>query len=199
MKMQLKHPLFIFLILFSIILACMFNAYLLLNEIHKPKLPVLGQVQPFSLLDSSDKKFGSKELTGKIWVANFFFTSCGDICPRMTKNMAALNRSFELVKGISFVSFSVNPETDSPQILTQYAKKYTANTNRWHFLTGSREKITEIAVKSFKVGSIDEPIFHSAYFSLVDRNGLIRGYYQGTEQEAVNKLFHDTALLLKEK
>jgi len=94
---------------------------------------------------------------------------------------------------------SVNPEYDSPAVLKKYANKYGAVHANWHFLTGAREKIKELAVESFKVGDIKDPIFHSAKFILVDRDNQIRGYYEGTETDEVKVLFKDIALLLKEK
>jgi len=113
--------------------------------------------------------------------------------------MASLHRSFELVDGISLVSITVNPEFDSARVLKEYSKKYNANTKKWHFLTGAREEIKDLAVKSFKLGSIKEPVFHSPKFALVDRQGLIRGYYDGIQSGEISELFRDAALLLKEK
>lgn len=167
-------------------------------ESQKKPLPVLGQVRDFQLLDSKGKDFTLHQLRGKVWVADFIFTTCGDICPRMSKHMAALQRSFNLRDDVAFVSITVNPEYDSPEVLAKYAEEYQANTTHWYFLTGSREKITDLMLKSFKMGSVEEPIFHSAMFALVDRNRYIRGYYDGTKQESMNQLFHDMARVLKE-
>jgi len=113
--------------------------------------------------------------------------------------MAALHRSFALVGNVTQVSITVNPEFDSAHVLQKYAEKYKANTSKWHFLTGSRAQITELAVKSFKLGSIEEPVFHSSKFALVDRQGLIRGYYDGVQPGEVSQLFTDITVLLKEK
>ena len=110
--------------------------------------------------------------------------------------MASLSRTFERVDGITLVSITVNPEQDSPEMLALYARKFKGNGN-WHFLTGSRDAITRLAVESFKVGDIQEPIFHSAFLPLVDSNGFIRGYYDGTKQEEINRLFRDAAHLAR--
>ncbi len=185
-------------IIFTITLAIGFTIVSFYYEIHRPKLPMLGEIKPFELTDSNNMKFDSKELRGKVWIADFFFTSCSDICPMLTKHMASLNRSFELVPDIFLVSISVNPENDTPAVLKQYAQKQNAKKN-WIFLTGSRAAITDVAVNSFKLGDIKEPIFHSAHFTLVDKLGFIRGYYDGTNQEEVNQLFKDAAKLLKER
>ena len=194
------HPkkIFTILIIVSLILFCFFTYYFFAQETRRPKLPALGVVRPFTLTDAQDQSFGSDKLQGKIWIADFFFTSCSDICPMMSKHMASLQRSFDLEKNIYLVSFTVNPEHDSAAVLNNYAKKFKANTRKWIFLTGSRESITDVAVKSFKLGDIKEPIFHSSYFTLVDGYGFIRGYYDGTSQESINQLFKDTASLIKE-
>ncbi len=169
------------------------------QAVAQPPLPRLGHVADFQLLDTRGKEFGLKDLKGKVWVADFIFTTCGSICPLMTKNMAALQRSYHLVDDAAFVSISVNPEYDSPEILAQFAKQFAADTNQWHFLTGPREAITNLAVKSFKVGSVEEPIFHSAHFVLVDRQGSIRGYYEGTQTSDIEKIFKGIAQLLRER
>lgn len=192
-----KNKIIIILIIsIAAVLSFSFTVYSFVKEIKKNNLPVLGQIHSFSLIDQEGKEFQSYKLRDKVWVADFVFTTCGNICPIMSKNMAALNRSFDGVDNVRLVSITVNPEFDSPQILKSYADKQNAN-DQWIFLTGSRQAITDIAVKSFKLGDINEPIFHSAYFSLVDQNGMIRGYYDGTKAEELNKLYKDAAYLVK--
>ena len=163
-------------------------------------LPRLGKVADFTLLDQDAQPFGLKDLKNKIWVTDFIFSTCGGICPLMSKNMAQLNRSFALLQDeVGFVSFSVNPENDSPDRLKAYSKEYQANSRVWKFLTGPRQDIERLALHSFKIGSVDNIVMHSAYFVLVDRRGNIRGYYEGTEKKEIDRLFKDIALLLKEK
>ena len=186
------------IVFLNLFLFSMFTVYIFKKETQKIRLPVLGTVHDFLLYDTKAKEFQLKDLDNKIWIANFIFTTCGGICPIMSKNMAALHRSYFRENDIEVVSFTVNPENDSPEVLAQYAQKLNADTSKWHFLTGSRETITDLAVNSFKIGSVAEPIFHSGYFILIDKKAQIRGYYDGTEQEAVRKLFKDVAQLLKE-
>ena len=93
----------------------------------------------------------------------------------------------------------MNPEFDSPQILKNYQDQFKSIADNWHLLTGKREEIKEIALNSFKLGKIDEPIFHSPHFTLIDRHGSIRGYYKGTEKQEIDKLFADAAKLVKER
>ena len=176
-----------------------FSMFLFQRALKVEKLPVYGKVNNFRLLDTQAREFTLKNLRDKVWVADFMFTTCGGICPVMTKNMAALHRSFLPIDSVEMVSISVNPENDSPAVLAGFARKYHANPTKWHFLTGSREEIKQLAVKSFKVGSVDEPIFHSDRFVLVDREGNIRGYYEGTQQKSINTLFKDIAALIKER
>lgn len=165
----------------------------------KPLLPIYGQVGQFRLIDARGQPFDSARLNNKVWVTAFFFTSCSGICPIMTKNLKFLQDMYQAYPDVAFVSISVNPEQDTPQELSAYAQKYAADTDRWHFLTGSREDITKVAVQGFKVGSVDEPIFHSASFILVDRQGNIRGYYDGTNKDEVRKLSDDLLKLYSRK
>ncbi len=117
----------------------------------------------------------------------------------MTTHMASLHRSYMMVDDVRLVSISVNPDNDTPEVLAKYAKKFNANTQKWYFLTGSLSDIQKIAVKSFKLGQIDEPVFHSSFFSLVDRKGRIRGYYDSADKKNIERLFKDIARLVEEK
>jgi protein SCO1/2 len=185
------------------VLSCLFfilfTSYLFIKETRNSPLPVLGQIKPFTLTDASGQIFDSRRLNGAVWAVNFFFTTCGTICPVMTKNMAALHRSFVLEDDVYFVSVTVNPENDTPQQLREFSRRYHADSEKWFFLTGERADLTRLAVEQFKVGSVDEPIFHSASFILIDRKGQIRGYYDGTQPNEVHRLFKHLAQLLKDK
>jgi len=187
------------IVVLAVVLSIAYTIFLFSRQTERPDLPVLGQVHDFNLFDEKGKEFSLSKLQGNIWIANFFFTTCGDICPVMSKNMASLHRSFALVDHVTQVSITVNPEFDSSAVLQKYAEKYRANTSKWHFLTGTRGQITELAVKSFKMGSIEEPVFHSSKFALVDRRGSIRGYYDGVQPGEVSQLFTDITALLKEE
>lgn len=166
-------------------------------ENNRNSLPILGHVSDFTLHDTSNKEFNLSELNGKVWIACFFFTTCSDICPIMIKNMTTLNQSFSSVKDVQMVSVTVNPEQDSTDVLAGYAKKNNLNEEKWHFLTGSRDKIADLMIKSFKIGSMEEPIFHSPHFVLVDRNNQIRGYYEGTVADNMKKISQDVKFLLR--
>jgi len=197
--MSSKKIVIIISVIFTLALFTLYTMYSFRQSIKVKPLPVYGQVYDFELVDERGQPFSLKNLTGRVWIANFFFTTCSDICPVMSKNMAALHRSFELVDDVTLVSITVNPEFDSPEILQKYADKYNANTSKWRFLTGSRATIKALAVKSFKLGDIKEPVFHSAQFALVDRHGMIRGYYDGVQAGEVSDIFKDASRLIKEK
>jgi len=156
--------------------------------LHQVSEKVSGGTSLAAALEAQGQAFDSARLDNKVWVTAFFFTTCSGICPIMTKNLKSLQDMYRSYLDVEFVSISVNPEQDTPQALAAYAQKYAADTIRWHFLTGSREDIARVAVQGFKVGSVDEPIFHSASFVLVDRQGNIRGYYEGTQKEEVERL-----------
>ena len=158
-----------------------------------------GKTPDFILTDSQAKEFTSQALRGKVWVTDFIFTTCAGICPTMSKNMSSLYQSFLSDKRVEFVSISVNPTNDSPQVLTEYAKRYKADPSKWHFLTGKIETIEAIMAKGFKIGSAESPAMHSGYFVLVDKKGQIRGYYDGMDKDRIRQLLLDIAALTKEK
>ena len=168
------------------------------QEAEPESLPVLGQVTDFELTAATGQPFHAGQMAGKVWVVDFIFTSCAGICPVMTGAMADLHRSFDGEDRVEFVSISVDPETDTPEVLSRYGEKYGADPERWHFLTGTIEDIYAISVQTFKVGALDEPINHSSRFILIDRSGSIRGYYVGTDSEDLAHLAGDITELLAE-
>ena len=117
----------------------------------------------------------------------------------MTGNMNILHKSFKSNNEVRTVSISVYPEYDTPEVLTNYASQYDANIDRWHFLTGPEESIKKIIKDGFKIGDYEDIIFHSEKFALVDRNGNIRGYYNGMKTEEMSQLKKDIKKLLSEK
>ncbi len=162
-------------------------------------LPSYGVVQTFSLTDQNGKPFSSTQLDGKIWVADFFFTTCNGPCPRMSTQMNHVQNAVHEFADVRMVSFTVDPKNDTPEILAAYAKRYKALPGVWHFLTGPREKLHELCRKSFMLGDVDGSLQHSTRFVLVDRKGRIRGYYQTAEKESIPQLIKDIKALRKEK
>ncbi|MGH7453247.1 MAG: SCO family protein, partial [bacterium] len=169
-------------------------------------LPVLSTVPDFTLTERSGQPFGLNELRGYIWVADFIFTNCAGTCPIMTTAMTEIQKTAlaEKLDDVKLVSITVDPERDTPEVLQRFANGYGALQGRWYFLTGEGAAIQQLANKGFLLsaatsgGSAEEPIIHSNRFVLVDRQGRIRGYYDGTEQESVVQLLKDLKKLYRE-
>ena len=170
-------------------------------------VPILGSIPDFVLIDQNSKPFGTEQLRGSVWVADFIFTSCPDMCPMLTSAMATIEREIAKdsgVKDIHFVSISVDPDNDTPAVLAEYAEKYAAAGARWAFLTGTRPEIWKLSTEGFHLpveradGARGGPIFHSNRFVLTDRRGRIRGYYDGLDSDARDALIADLKLVAGE-
>jgi protein SCO1/2 len=156
----------------------------------------------FQLTDQRGEPFTLARLRGKVWVADFIFTSCGIVCPKLTKRMAEVqHRTRNLGDAFHLVSFTVDPDNDTPERLAAYAREYRASPHRWTFLTGSLADIETTVVKGFKVAMGKEEanaglfsIFHGERFVLVDRAGAIRGYYEATD-EGLEELVRDIGIV----
>lgn len=153
----------------------------------------------FTLTNQQGQPFGSADLGGKIWVADFIFTHCLTICPTMTLEMARLQSDF-VEKPVYFVSFSVDTERDTPEVLSRYAAQYGADERRWQFLTGEKERIYQLAKEGFSLaaGHRGSDILHSPRFVLVTPDGDIRGRYDSRSKPALLRLRRDINALLSE-
>ena len=166
-------------------------------------LPLYGTVPNFDLVNQDAQPFGSQQLAGKIWIADFIFTTCPGPCPIISTRMSELQKPLEK-NDVHFVSFSVDPEKDTPPVLRAYADKLRKEPFRWDFLTGPRDAIASISRDGFKLGlsegeEPDSGPVHSTRFVLVDRRGTIRGYYDALAPDGVTKLLADTNHLLREQ
>ncbi len=161
-------------------------------------LPVLGSLPDFSLVDQHGDEVGLVTLADRVWVADFVLTTCSGPCPTMSRKMAALQRRFRRVPRLHLVSFSVNPEYDTPEVLREYGRRFGAVDSSWTFLTGDREQLQAVAARGFRLGEVDEPIHHSTYFSLVDGLGRLRGYYDSLDERALERLEADIRQLLRQ-
>ena len=159
-------------------------------------LAVFGQAPDFTLTERSGEAFSKKDLAGKPWIADFIFTSCAGQCPLMSQQMKKLQGLFPKESSFRFVSFTVDPERDTPQVLSQYADRYEAEKERWFFLTGPKQEMNRI-LNGFFLSPVDQPAMHSIRFILIDREGQMRGYYDSSEPTAMNQLIHDTKILLR--
>ena len=142
------------------------------------------KLNDFTFTDQDNKKFGLKDLKGSVWVADFMFTSCATVCPQLTKNMSDLQKEIK-DKGyddVKFVSFSVDPEIDTPQAMKDYAAKFNADFSTWHLLTGySQEDIESFAKDNFqalvKKPANDTQVIHDTKFFLMNKDGeLVKDY-----------------------
>lgn len=163
-----------------------------------PPLPVIGTVPDFSLVSSDGATIQREDLLGNPWVVDLMFTSCAGVCPRMTTEMARLESAAGDIPETKFVSITVDPERDTPEVLAAYANKLEVGSERWFFLTGEREQIYELASAGLYLptqqGDPDqgqEAVIHSSRFVLVDSEGRIRGYYDSRETDALLRLRTD--------
>jgi protein SCO1/2 len=151
--------------------------------------PILGTLPAFSLTDQAGQPFGTRELSGKVWVADFIFTSCAEACPRLSARMAEVGRrARHLGPDFHLVSISVDPDRDTPARLAEYGARYGANPASWALLTGPAAALEEAVTGGFKVGMGREKqgdfwqIFHGENLVLVDRQLRIRGYFPATAE-----------------
>ena len=162
------------------------------------QLPKIGSIPQFEFIDSDGNTVTLDNLKGKVWVADFIFTTCTMACPMMTGNMNLVHKKFKKNDDVRLVSISVYPEYDTPDVLKEYASQYDADTEKWLFLTGDESSVKNIIKDGFKIGDFEEIIFHSEKFALVDKNGTIRAYYNGMKSEDMKQLKKDISALLKQ-
>ncbi|MCE3296732.1 MAG: electron transport protein SCO1/SenC [Crocinitomicaceae bacterium] len=165
---------------------------------------VYPRIPAFKFLNQDSVWVSSKDMKGKIWVADFFFTSCPTICPKMTSQMKRLSvLTKDLEKEIQFMSFSINPDNDKPHVLKRYIAHYGIQAKNWQFFTGKSEaEVHLLGDENFLVNAREDlgsegGYAHSEAFVLVDKEGYIRGMYNGTDTKEVDKLHTDLRKLLK--
>jgi protein SCO1/2 len=141
------------------------------------KLPDYGAVPEFHMTNSHGQPFDSRQLAGKVWVADFIYTNCPAACPMMTYRMHGLEKKLRGENDVRLVSFSVDPVRDTPPVLNNFAHHYGGPTPQWIFLTGTPGTVHLLAYTTFHVGDVLGKIEHSTKFILVDKREHIRGYY----------------------
>ena len=162
------------------------------------ELPEIGNIPQFEFTNSDGNTVTLDNLKGKVWVADFIFTTCTMACPMMTGNMNIVHKKFKKNDNVRLVSISVYPEYDTPEVLKNYASQYDADTEKWLFLTGKEDAVKDIIRDGFKIGDYEDIIFHSEKFALVDKKGIIRAYYNGMKSEDMKQLKKDINALLKQ-
>jgi len=157
-----------------------------------------GVVPEFTLTAQDGQPFDSRILQGQIWVADFIYTTCPGPCPRMTSQMHDVQNAIVKMPDVKLVSFTVDPATDTPPVLAQYAKVHGASAAHWYFLTGPVPTLQKLDRDTFKLGNVDETLQHSTRFVLVDRQSHIRGYYETSESSAIARVIADVRALARE-
>lgn len=159
-------------------------------------------IPDFALTERTGETVRRDDLKGKVWVADFFYTSCPGPCPMMSSRLSEVQNVLGAEPDLRLVSISLDPAKDTPEVLKLYAQKFGAN-ERWLFLTGQKEAIYELGNKGFKLSAVEqpgaaEPIIHSTKLVLVDRTGTVRGFYEGANLEGIQALLRDLPRLLAE-
>lgn len=181
----------LFLLCFVLLSACS----------EKPKYE--KTITPFSYVDENGQTFGTEQLTGEIWIADFIFTKCTTVCQPMTAEMAGLQKLFKNKNfDVHFVSFTVDPEIDQPAVLKQFASDFTEDLSNWHFLTGySQEEVELFAREQFKTivqkPTASSQVIHGTNFYLVDQRGVLSGEYNFVDASYVNDIVKDIKKLHK--
>jgi len=193
------------------------------NKVKETKLPIYGERQPitktvggkqvtdtiyatippFSFVDQNRETISGKNLDGKIYVADFFFTSCPSICPTMQRNMLSVFKAYQGKPDFKLVSFTIDPRHDTIPVLKEYAEKLGAKADQWYFLLGKKEEVYQLAEKNYLVSvaeSKETPggYVHQGWLVLVDKKGRVRGAYDGTNEKQVQQLIVDVKLLMDE-
>jgi protein SCO1/2 len=174
-----------------------------LNSLEAEKL-IDHTIADFSMTDQHNKTVTQKDIEGKIHIANFFFSSCGSICPKMTNNLIAVQDKFRNEKDIVLLSYSVTPWQDSVSALKNFAEKYKITASNWHLLTGKKEAIYKLARQSYfaeeNIGFAKDTseFMHTEHLLLVDKNKKIRGIYNATLELEIQQLIKDVLILKRE-
>ena len=164
---------------------------------------VYHSIPDFEFIDQDDRKIDQKSMEGKIYVAEYFFTTCKSICPVMNDNLKRVYKEFRNRKDFLILSHTVDPETDSVPVLKQYADAHGVNDDRWKFVTGDKKKLYEIARKGYLLNAEEgnggeEDFIHTQNFALIDKEHHIRGFYDGTDSLEINRMIQDIRILLNE-
>ncbi|MDG1428397.1 MAG: SCO family protein [Crocinitomicaceae bacterium] len=181
------------------------------EEMVDPEMLRIGmghKIGNFAFKNQNNELITQKEIEGKVFVAEYFFTTCGTICPKMNEQMKRVQFAYSSNEEVKILSFTVDPEIDTVEQMKRYAIGHGAQDGQWHFLTGSKAKLYEVARKSFfmlkpaeaqNLGDAGSDFIHTNNFVLVDRQKRIRGYYDGTSKVEVTTLIEDIQRVLDEK
>lgn len=192
--------------IFGVLLAGFYIGLLTTTEFGQEKLPILSNVRPFSFTNQDGRIVTEKDIVGKVVIVEYFFTTCNGICPKMNKNMQAIYGIFKDVPDFVILSHTVDPEIDTVERMKRYSDSIGGSSRNWWFLTGTKENLYRSARESYMLDNeenssknISEQFIHTQFFAIVDRNGRVRGIYDGLKKDEVKQLEEDAKLLLSEK
>src|SRR5258708_10332215 len=172
----------------------------------EPELPGLSHMPPFSFNNQDGKMITEKELNGKVYVAEYFFTTCKGICPKLNTNMKKLADDYSKESDFRILSYTVDPETDSVARMKRYSDSLGADPQRWWFLTGRKDSLYHLARSGYLLDdpknnamNINEQFLHTQFLALVDKGGRVRKIYDGLKKDELDELEKDIRTLLKDK
>ena len=201
-----RKTIFYIVFFFLLVIGFYYTMGRLIPGFGKSKLPPISRVLPFAFTNQDGKKVTEQDVVGKVFVAEYFFTTCKSICPIMNANMKIVYERFKNEKDFLILAHTCDPGTDSAERLKKYADSLNVDTRKWIFLTGTKDSLYRQARHSYK---IDDPnnnpldnevdFLHSQFFSLVDKKGNVRNIYEGNERKDVKRMIKEIEVLLKEK
>ena len=202
----MKRKTLFYIIFFSLLVVAFFIVLTkVIPGFTKSKLPPVSYVQPFSFTNQDGKIVTQKDVAGKVYVANYFFTTCRSVCPRMNNEVKKVYEHFKNDKDFLILSHTCNPETDSASRLKQYADSMGVSTSKWIFLTGRKDSLYREARLSYRIDDpnnnvkdIDDDFLHTQFLALVNRKGEVVKIYDGLRETEINKLINDAEKLLKD-
>lgn len=197
----------VFYIVFFSLLVVVFYAVLIkvIPGFTKSKLPPISYVQPFSFTNQDGKIVTQKDVQGKVYLANYFFTTCKSVCPRMNNEVKRVYEHFKTENDFLILSHTCKPATDSVKRLRHYADSMGVSTSKWIFLTGRKDSLYRQARLSYKIDdpnnnvvNIDDDFLHTQFMALVNKKGEVVKIYDGLRETEINELIKDAEKLLKE-
>ncbi|MEO8720950.1 MAG: SCO family protein [Ginsengibacter sp.] len=206
----MKKKILIYSVFFALLISTFYILLSFTKGFFDVKLPVMSYVQDFSFKDQNGDMITQKNMDDKVYVTNYFFTTCKGICPKMNFNLKGVYDQFKNNQDFAIISHSSMPETDSVPLLKAYEKKMVGNDYndpaKWYFVTGSKDSLYKMARQSYLLDNdknnsvnIEEAFIHTQFFALVDKQKRVRGIYDGLKPAEITRLEKDITDLLKEK
>ncbi|HWC52845.1 MAG TPA: SCO family protein [Chitinophagaceae bacterium] len=202
MKKKAKYYILFFVALF---VTFYFTLGKIIPGFGKKEITTIGHVLPFSFTDQDGKKITEKDVAGKVFIAEYFFTTCRGICPRMNNNLKKIYERFKNEKDFLILSHTCNPETDSVAQLKHYSDSLGVSNDKWIFLTGRKDSLYYQARLSYQIDdpknnlrNIDDDFLHTQFWALVNKKGEVKKIYDGLKESEVNQLISDIDEMLKE-